>query len=149
MDLRVKWVASFYLFIFWQSCTACGISVPPTGIKTRPWAVKAMWSPTAGCCCCSAIKSCLTLCIPMDCSMTDFPVLHYLPEFAQTHVHWVSDAIQPSQPLSPPSHLAFSLSQHHGLFQWVGALYQVAKVYTGASGSATTLPMNIKINYFL
>ena len=48
-------------------------------------------------------QSCLTLCDPMDCSTPDFPVLHYLPEFAQTHVHWVSDTIQPSHPLPPPS----------------------------------------------
>ena len=74
--------------------------------------------------CCSVTKSC----DPMDCSMTGFPVLHYLPEFALTHVHWVSDAIQPSHPLSPPSPLVLSLSQHQGLFQWVGFLYQVAKV---------------------
>ena len=52
-------------------------------------------------CCCSVTKSCLTLCEPMDCSTPGFPVLHYLPEFAQTHVHWVGDTIQPSHPLSP------------------------------------------------
>ena len=49
--------------------------------------------------CCSVTKSCLSLCNSMDCSTPDFPVLHYLPEFAQTHVHWVSDAIQPYHPL--------------------------------------------------
>ena len=48
----------------------------------------------------------------MDCSMLGFPVLHYFPEFAQTHVHWVGDAIQPSHPLLPTS--AFYLSQHQG-----------------------------------
>ena len=63
----------------------------------------------------------------MDCNTPGFPVLHYLPEFAQTHVHWVSDAIRPSHPLSPSSP-AFNLSQHQGLFQWVGSLHQVAKV---------------------
>ena len=63
----------------------------------------------------------------MKFSMPGFPVLHYLPEFAQTHVHWVSDAIQPSHPQSPPSPLALNLSQHQGLFQWVGSLHQVAK----------------------
>ena len=57
-----------------------------------------------------------------------FPVLHYLPELAQTHVLWVSDVIQPSHPLSPPSALALNLSQHQGLFQWVSSLHQVAKV---------------------
>ena len=58
----------------------------------------------------------------MDCSTPAFPVLHYLPEFVQTHVHWVSDTIQPSHPLPPPSPLAFNLSQHQGLFQWVSSL---------------------------
>ena len=56
-----------------------------------------------------------------------FPVLHCVPEFAQTHVHWVSDAIKPSQPLLPPP-LALNLSQHQGIFQWVGSLHQLAKV---------------------
>ena len=51
-------------------------------------------------CCCSAAKPCLTLCNPMDCRTSGFPVFHYLPELAQTHVHWVGDAIQPSHPLS-------------------------------------------------
>ena len=68
------------------------------------------------------------LCNPMDCSMPDFPVFHYLLEFAQAHAHWVSDAIQPSHPLSSPSPPALSLSQHQCLFQWVNSLYQVAKV---------------------
>ena len=65
---------------------------------------------------CSVAQSCLTLCDPVDCSPPGFPVLHYLPKFAQTHVHRVGDVIQPSHPLSPPSPLALSLSQHQGLF---------------------------------
>ena len=64
----------------------------------------------------------------MDCSTPSFPVLCYLPEFAQTHVHWVGDAIQPSHPLLSLSPPAFNLSQHHGLFQWVSSSCQVAKV---------------------
>ena len=79
-------------------------------------------------CCCSVAQSCLTLCDPVDCSTPSFPVLHYLPEIAQSYVHQVRDAIQPSHPLSSPSPPAFNLSQHQGLFQWVGASYQVAKV---------------------
>ena len=64
---------------------------------------------------------------PMDCSTPGFPVHHQLPEHAQTHVHWVGGAIQPSHPL--PSHSStFNLSQHRGLFQWVSSLHQVAKV---------------------
>ena len=77
------------------------------------------------CCCCSVAQSCLTLCEPMDCSTPGFPVLH-LPEFVQTHVHWVSDVIQPSHPLSSPC--TFCLSQHQGLFQWASSSHQVAKV---------------------
>ena len=68
------------------------------------------------------------LCDPMDCSTPGFPVHNYLPEFVQTHVHWVSDAIQPSYPLSSPSLPAFNLSQHQGLFQWVDSLHQVVKI---------------------
>ena len=64
----------------------------------------------------------------MDCNMTGFPVHHQLPELAQTHVHQVCDAIQPSHPLSSPSPSAFNLSQHQGLFQWVSSSHQVAKV---------------------
>ena len=70
----------------------------------------------------------LTLCDPMDCSMPDFAVLHYLLEFAQIHVHWVCDAIQSSHPLSSPSPPAFNLAQHQGLLQWVSSSHQVAKV---------------------
>ena len=76
----------------------------------------------------SVTQSCLTLCDLMDCSMTGLPVHHQLPEFTQTHVHWVVDAIQPSHPLLSPSSLAFNPSQHQGVFQWVSSLHQVAKV---------------------
>ena len=69
-----------------------------------------------------------TLCNPMDCSMPGFPVHHQLPELAQTHVHWVGDAIPPSHPLSSPFLPVFNLSQHQGLFQWVDSSHQVAKV---------------------
>ena len=75
----------------------------------------------------SVVQSCPTLCDPIDCSTPGFPVHHQLPELVQTHVHWVSDAIQPSHPLLSSSP-AFSLSQHQGLFQWVSSLHQVVKV---------------------
>ena len=73
-------------------------------------------------------QSCPTLCNLMDCSTPGFPVHHQLPELTQTHVHWVSDVIQPSHPLSSPSPPAFNLSQHRGLFQWVSSSQQVAKL---------------------
>ena len=79
-------------------------------------------------CCCSVAQSCLTLCDPMGCSTPGFPVHHHLLELAQTHLHWVSGAIQPSHSLSAPSPPAFDLSQHQGLFQWVSSSHQVTKV---------------------
>ena len=80
------------------------------------------------CCCCLVAKLCPTLCNPMDWGRQDFPALHYLPEFAQTHVHWVGDAIQPSHPQLPPSPPVLNSSQHWGLFQWVSSSHQMAKV---------------------
>ena len=76
----------------------------------------------------SVAQSCLTLCDPMNRSMPGLPVHHQLPEFTQTHVHWVGDAIQPSHPLSSPSPPALNLSQNQGLFQWLNSLHEVAKV---------------------
>ena len=76
----------------------------------------------------SVAQSCTTLCIPVDCSTPGFPVHHQLTELTQIHVHWVSDATQPSHPLLSPSPFTFNLFQHQGLFQWVSSSYQVAKV---------------------
>ena len=76
----------------------------------------------------SVAQSCPILCDPMDCSTPGLPVHHQLPEFTQTHVHWVGDAIQPSHPLLSPSPPALNFSQHQGLFQWVSSSHQVAKV---------------------
>ena len=76
----------------------------------------------------SVAQSCPTICDPMGCSTPGFPAHHQLPELAQTHVHWVGDAIQSFHPLSPPSLPAFNLSQHQGLFQWDGSSHQVAKI---------------------
>ena len=76
----------------------------------------------------SVTQSCPTFWIPMDCSSPGLPVHHQHVEFTQTHVHWVSDAIQLSHPLSSPSPPTFNLSQHQGLFQWVSSSHHVAKV---------------------
>ena len=109
-------------------------------IKWVPWAEWAPWwvrnlgqvrrhlPITPGKCSVHFKQSCWTLCDLMDCSMPGFPVHQQLPELAQTHVHQVSDALQPSHPLLYPSPPAFKLSQHQGLFQWVGSSCQVAKV---------------------
>ena len=76
----------------------------------------------------SVTQSCPTLCYPMNRSRPGLPVHHQLPEFTQTHVHRVCDAIQPSHPLSSPSPPAPNPSQHQGLFQWVNSSHEVAKV---------------------
>ena len=92
---------------------------------------------------CLITKSCLTLCHPINYSTPGFPVLHHLPKFAQTHVHWVGDTIQPSHPLSPPSPPAYNLSQHQGLFP-VSCLFTSGGQSIGVSASASVLPMNIQ-----
>ena len=74
------------------------------------------------------IQSCLTLCNHMDCSVPGFSVHYQLPELIQIHVHWASDTIQPSHPLSSPFPPAFNLAQHQGLFEWVSSSHQVATV---------------------
>ena len=89
----------------------------------------------------SVAQSCPTLCDPMNRSTPGLPVDHQLPDFTQTHVHWVGDAIQPSHPLSSPSPPAFNLSQHHGLFKTVSSLHGRN---IGVSVSASVLPMNIQ-----
>ena len=82
-----------------------------------------------GCYCyCSVTQLWPTLHNPMDCSTPGLPVPRHLPEFAQVHVHCISDAFQPSYPLTPFPPSAFNLSQHQGLFQWVSSSHQVAKV---------------------
>ena len=87
----------------------------------------------------SVAQSCPTLCDSMNCSTPGLPVHHQLLESTQTHIHWVSDAIQPSHPLSP-SAPAFNLSQHHDLFQGVSSSYQADSI--GVSALASVLPKN-------
>ena len=101
-----------------------------------------VWLFLFGCCCGSVAKLYLTLCNPMDCSMPGSPVLHCLLEFAQIHVHWVDDAIQPTHALLPSS-FAFNLSKHQGLFKWISSSHQVARG-VGASTPASVFPMNIQ-----
>ena len=106
------------------------------------WATWKAWHTNLSCCCCSVALSCLTLCDPMGCIMPGFPVLHHLPELAQTHVHWVCNAIQPSHPLVPfssclqsfPASGSFSMS-------W---LFRSGGQSIGASASASVFPMNIQ-----
>ena len=101
-------VLNLYLLclLHWQSCSLP--LVPPVQFS-------------------SVAQSCLTLCDPKDCRMPGFPVHYQHPEFTQTHVHQVGDAIQLSHPLPSPSPPALNLSQHQGLCKWVSSLDQVAK----------------------
>ena len=99
--LRIRW-PKYWSFSFSPSHEYSGLPVD----TVRPCVV-----------CAKSLQSCLTLCDPMDCSTPDLPVYHQLPEFTQTHVHLVSDAIQQSHPLSSPSLPTFNLSQHQGIFQ--------------------------------
>ena len=85
---------------------------------------------------------CPTLCDPLDCCMPGFPVYHQLPELAQTHIHFVSDAIQPSHPLLPPSPPTFNHSQHQGLFK--SQFFIPGGQSIGVSAPASVLPMNIQ-----
>ena len=93
-------------------------------------------------CCWLVTKPCPTLCNPMNCSMPGFPILHYFPEFVQTHVHWFDDAIQLSHPLSPPSPPALNLSQHQSFP--VSQLFAAGGQSIGVSVSVSVLPMNIQ-----
>ena len=92
----------------------------------------------------SVAQSRLTLCDPTNRSMPGLPVHHQLPEFTQTHVHQVGDAIQPSHPLSSPSPPAFNLSQLHGLFETRSQFFASGGQSTGVSASASVLPMYIQ-----
>ena len=86
------------LWTFTEVCQAARALNRADDAALRCW-VHTRWSY----CHCSLAQSCLTLCNPMDCNTPGFPIHHHLPEFAQTHVHWVGDAIQPSHPVSLPS----------------------------------------------
>ena len=94
----------------------------------------------------SVVQSCPTLCDPMNCSSPGLPVHHQLPEFTQTHVHWVSDAIQPSHPLSSPSPPAPNSPQHQSLFP-MSQLFTWVGQSTGVSALASFLP-NTGPTYF-
>ena len=120
--------------------------LPPEQVteeRESPWEKVQVFLKTTFCCC-PVAQSCLTLCDPIDCSRSGFPVFHHLLKFVQIHVHWVGNAFQPSHPLSPPSSPAFNLSQHQGLFIWVGSSNQVTNQSIGVSASVSVLPMNIQ-----
>ena len=107
-----------------------------------PNAVLPAGHATMSSCCCSVAQSCPTPCDPMDYSTPGFPVLHHLPELAQTHVHRVSDAIQPSRPLSPPPSAFRSFPESEPSL--MSQLFASCGQSIGASFSAPVLPMNIQ-----
>ena len=86
----------------------------------------------------------------MECSTPGFPVPHHLLEFAQVHIHWIGDTIQPSHPLLPSSPSAFNLSQHQGLFQWAGSSHQVAKYWSFSISSSSEYSglISFRIDWF-
>ena len=121
----------FYSYFYSISTVVCEcVYTIHTHIHTLPWIICGSFPDyllfsfcfastfPEGICCCLVAKLWSTLCNPMKCSTLGFPVLHYLPEFAQIYAHWVSDTIQPSYPLSPPSPPDLSLSQPQVLFPW-------------------------------
>ena len=127
----------FYTKSVWRGAHLASFLVLPVQYHSRfsGYAESALGSPLLG----PALKllsiqfssvaqSCLTLCDLMNCSTPGLPVHHQLLEPTQTHVHWVSDAIQSSHPLLSPSPPALNLSQNQALFKWVSSSHQVAKV---------------------
>ena len=107
---------SGHLVTWWFQLGACELGFP--------WNIDVIYVVQFS----SVTQSCPTLCDPMNHSTPGLPVHHQLPEFTQTHDHWVGDAIQPSHPLSSPSPPVPKSSQHQGLFQWVNSSHKVAKV---------------------
>ena len=122
LDIYYRLSSSNILFLLMTMLTVALLLFSPfsSHLCTISWDCSAQFSSVA--------LSCLTLCDPVNHSMPGLPAHQQLPEFTQTHLHWVGDAIQPSHPLSSPSPPAFNLSQHQGLFKWVSSLPQVDKV---------------------
>ena len=122
-ELKYRWFSLFIVVIFYE--ITMHVELVNTEWTIAP-GVSAKFSSVEFS---SVAQSCPPLCDPMNCSMPGLPVHHQLPEFTQTHVHQVSDAIQPAHPLSSPSPPAPNPSQHQGLFQWVNSSHEVAKVF--------------------
>ena len=112
-----------YMILFSQTLLTCHFFRETSNDWTK--VTPSLSCPSSSC---LVAKSCPTICNPMNCSTPGFLVPHHLPEFSQTHVHWISDAIQSFHLLPPSSPLALNLSQHQGIFQWVSSSHQVAKV---------------------
>ena len=134
--LKLNCIPVFIVFATWKHVCFQTWDEPGTlHLASSPW-----WSQFN-----SVHQLCPTLCDPMDCSTPGLPVHHQHLEFTQTHVHWVGDAVQPSHPLLSPSSPTFNLSQHQGLFKWVGSHLAISFGQSiGVSASTSVLPMNIQ-----
>ena len=102
--------------------SAITVVISSPKVLIRAWSSSVQFSSVA--------QSCPTLCDPMNRSTPGLPVHHQCPEFTQTHVHWVGDAIQPSHPLLSPSPPASNPSKHQGLFQWVNSSHEGPKYWS-------------------
>ena len=122
MIMLSKWLASKLISGWARSL------VSPIALRKATWTAKLPLECVSSVQFSSVTQSCLTLCDPMNRSTPGLPVHHYLPEFTQTHLHRVGDAIQPSHPLSSPFPPAPNPSQHQSLFQWVNSSDEFAKV---------------------
>ena len=114
------WGKCHFHFLKWKKKKPVSSNIPHLACKSYRCVFTVQFSLVA--------QLCPTLCDPMNHSTPGLPVHHQLPESTQTHVHWVSDATQPSHPLSSPSPPALNFSQNQGLFKWVSSLHQVAKI---------------------
>ena len=121
--IKIKWKKSFSVYNFFLPSISLSSHFPQISIFwTSCWLFTSLVQFS------SVAQSCPTLCNPMNGSTPGLPLHHQLPEFTQTQVHRVCDAIQPSHPLSSPSPPAPNPSQHQSLFQWVNSSHEVAKV---------------------
>ena len=139
---KIHWFSmpsTVYICLHFCGLTACGILVPQSEMELTSLVLKTLSHDY----CCSVTKLCPALCNSMDWSTPGFPVFHYLPEFAQTHVHWVGDTIQPSHPLLPP------FSSRPQSFP-ASRSFPRSRLFTsggqsiGASAAASVLPINIQ-----
>ena len=141
---KIHWFSmpsTVYICLHFCGLTACGILVPQSEMELTSLVLKTLSLNHD--CCCSVTKLCPALCNSMDWSTPGFPVFHYLPEFAQTHVHWVGDTIQPSHPLLPPFSSrpqSFPASRSFPRSQ----LFTSGGQSIGASAAASVLPINIQ-----
>ena len=130
-ESRQAWVPPQSFWLHWSLLQNFKSSVENTVASNHYSLSHFLGNEKSGCpfvCLCSVAQLCPTLFDPMNCSTPGFPVHHQLLGLTQTHIHWVSDAIQPSHPLSSPSPPAPNPSQHQSLFQWVNSSHEVAKV---------------------